>query len=261
MKINAKEPGFSRSTILLGDDITCQLIESSRRSRPKWRQLFEKRRSGIRDLMLAARSRHTVHHPLVRGFVVEWARNISWGICPSGCANAIAVSVPSIHLTRLATTGGIEAFYFFLGDLADFCSASLGNNNHNREFGLILNCPAWLELASREEFKASFERQIAHVVQHEMAHFRHQGRGARSETHAHCRGIASVLPRDIPPKSIEEFHAIVAQEYPEIAHNDEIKQLVLDRGQTTWRLVRLWLYLFRSVRSTDGSVPNQSVLC
>jgi hypothetical protein len=155
------------------------------------------------------------------------------------------VNVPPIHVERLAAFGGVEAFSLMLGDLAGFCRASLGNNDHNREFGLILNCPAWLELASHDELQSSFERQLKMTIQHEMAHFRHQNAGIRSETHAHCRGIASVLSRDRPPTSIEEFHAIVHQDYPEIARNDEMRSLVLDQGQTPWRLVRLWLRLFR----------------
>lgn len=248
MKINAKEPEFSLATIILGDDIAEQLIESSRRSRPKWMELFEKYRNAIPGVMLAAQARHTVHHPLVSEFMLEWAHNITWGLCPSGCPDAIGVNVPHIHLKRLAAGGGVEAFSLLLGDLGGFCSATLGNNNHNREFGLILNCPALLELASRDEFQSSFERQLTMIIQHEMAHFRHQTGGSRSETHAHCRGIAAVLSCDKPLRSLEEFHAIIYQEYPEIAHNDEMKSLVLD-DRAPWRLVRLWLHLFTTVRS------------
>jgi hypothetical protein len=246
MKLYPKEPEFSVSTILLGESIAEQLIESSRRCRPKWSELFQEHRSAIPELTLAVRSKsHTIHHPLVSGFMLEWARNATWGTCPSEYRDAIGVNVPSIHLERLAAFGGIEAFSFMLGDLADFCSASLGHNDHNREFGLILNCPAWLELASHEEFQSSLSRQIQMVVQHEMAHFRHQNDGIRSETHAHCRGISSVLCREKPPTSIEQFIAIIHEQFPEITDNDEVRNLVLDKGQTPWRLVRLWLHLFR----------------
>jgi hypothetical protein len=131
-----------------------------------------------------------------------------------------------------------------LGDRADFCSASLGNNDHNREFGLIVNCPAWIELASHEEFQWSFDRQMHMVIQHEMAHFRYQNGGERSEIHAHCRGVASALWRDQAPTSQEEFVAIVQNDYQEISRNDEIRRLVLN-GQTSWRLVRRWLHLFK----------------
>jgi len=177
--------------------------------------------------------------------MLEWARNTTWGICDSGCRDAFGVKVPAIHLERLAEFGGVEAFCLMIGDHADFCSASLGNNDHNREFGLIINCPAWIELASHEEFQWSFDRQIHIVVQHEMAHFRHQNGGPRSETHAHCRGIASALHRDQNPSSREEFVAVVQRGYQEISSNDEMRRLVLDNGQASWRLVRLWLYLFR----------------
>jgi hypothetical protein len=249
MKIIAKEPEFAKSTILLGSEIAQQLIESSRRSRPKWTELFQKYQNTLPDLVRISKlGKHIVHHPLVREFILEWARNISWGICSSGCVDAIGVKVPSIHLTRLADTGGVEALEFLLGDLADFCSASLGNNKHNRQFGLIINCPAWLELASRSEYQSCFERQLEMVIHHEMAHFKYQGSGIRSETHAHCRGIAAILPRDKPPKSIEEFREMIGQEYPEIVHNEEMRSLVFDQGQTTWRLVRMWLHLFQNVR-------------
>ncbi len=185
MRLNPKEPNFTASTILLGEEIAQQLIESARRARPKWVELFQEHAGAIPQLKVAAQSRlPTFHHRLVSEFILEWARNTTWGVCDSGCSDAIGVNVPSIHLERLAEFGGVEAFSFMLGDRADFCSASLGNNDHNREFGLIVNCPTWIELASHEEFQWSFDRQMHMVIQHEMAHFRYQNGGERSEIHA-----------------------------------------------------------------------------
>jgi hypothetical protein len=80
MKLDTKEPDFTRATIHLGDDIARQLVESSRRSRPRWTELFEQYLGSIADLMVASRSRKTSDHPLVRGFMVEWARNTTWGL-------------------------------------------------------------------------------------------------------------------------------------------------------------------------------------
>jgi hypothetical protein len=131
-----------------------------------------------------------------------------------------------------------------LGHMTGILCATLGNNDHNREFGLIVNCPAWLELGSLSKFSTSFEDQLRMIIQHEMAHFRNRGSGVRSETTAHCRGIASVLWRQRKaPTSIEELIRDV-QDFPEIAQNDEMKRFVLNGGEAPWRLVRLWLYFF-----------------
>lgn len=244
MRLRVTEPEFSRVTANLGKDIAKQLVESSRRSRPRWRELFEDYRQAIDELSIAARSRKTLSHPLVQEFIIEWARNIHWRICDSRCIDAIGIEVPLDHVERLKASGGVEAFCLLLGDLGELCSASLGSNNHNREFGLIWNCPAWLKLASHDQFQSSFERQVTNVVQHEMAHFKYPTNNHRSETLAHCRGIASLLSLGEVPKSLKELHEIVGQKYPEISNNDEMKTLVLDGDQATWRLIRLWLHVF-----------------
>jgi hypothetical protein len=207
--------------------------------------LFEEHASAIPQLKVVARSRlPTFHHPLASEFMQKWARNATWGVCDYGRRDVIGVNVPPIHLERLAEFGGIESFSFMLGDRADFCCASLVNNDNNREFGLIVNCPMWIELASHEEFQWSFDRRMNMVIQHEMAHFRHQNGGERSEIHAHCRGVASVFRRDQTPDSQESFVAIIHKGYPDITNNDEIRRLVLN-GQASRRLVRLWLHLFK----------------
>jgi hypothetical protein len=103
MRLNPKEPNFTASTILLGEEIAQQLIESARRSRPKWVELFQEHAGAIPQLKVAAQSRlPTFHHPLVSEFILEWARNTTWGVCDSGCSDAIGVNVPSIHIERLA---------------------------------------------------------------------------------------------------------------------------------------------------------------
>jgi hypothetical protein len=253
MKLHTKEPQFLASTIFLGDDIAKQLIEGSRRARPKWVELFQEHREAIPELMHSIRSKlHTIHHPLVGAFIIEWARNIPWGICPSECSNAISINIPSFHLERLARYGGVDSFIIMLGDLANFCCASLGNNDH--EFGLILNCPAWLQLASHQEFQSSFEQQIEMVVQHEMAHFRHQDGSENSEIIAHCRGIASFFSRQDLPTSGNEFILFVRLKFPEITQNHEINSLILEGGEIPWRLVRLWLHLFKRYRERTESL-------
>src|SRR5260370_17878260 len=110
MKLRVREPEFSRVTANLGKDIAKQLIESSRRSRPRWRELFEHFRQAIDELSIAARSRKTLSHPLVREFIIEWARNVHWRICDSGCIDAIGIEVPSDHVERLKAPAGLEAF-------------------------------------------------------------------------------------------------------------------------------------------------------
>lgn len=258
MRIFPKEPEFSHWTLILGSEIAKHLIEASRRARPKWAELFREYGDTVPELMIAARARRTYHHPLVRGFMVEWARKIAWGICPSGCRDAIGVDVPTIHIGRLKSSGGIEDFSILLGDTGSFTCASLGNNDHNREFGLIINCPAWLELGGRDDLQSLFERQLTRVIHHEMAHFRYQSSDDRAETHAHCRALASVLPSRNPPQSLEQFHALIASEYPEVNHNDEMQHLVLGGGQVTWRLVRRWLYRYQTtLRDAAGNPPGR----
>jgi hypothetical protein len=246
MRLKRKEPDFSAATALLGQDIAEQLIRASRMARPQWEVLFQRFKTVLPEVVAAVRSRvQTSRHPLVGKFMVEWANNIPWGTCRSGCYDAIGIKVPVFHLERLAKFGAVEDFSFMLGDTGTFSSATLGNNDHNREFGLILNCPAWLNLASYPEHQNSFERQIRLVIHHEMAHFSYQVAGSRSELHAHCRGVASVLwSENKLPRSAEEFVALIGQGYPEIAQNNEIEQLILKEPKAPWRIIRLWLFLF-----------------
>jgi hypothetical protein len=183
--------------------------------------------------------------PLVREFVVEWARNMEWGIRPSLCVDALEINVPSHHIMRLHSLGDVESFSILLGDLGEFCSASLGNNSHDRNFGLILNCPAWLRVASRPEFQGTFERQLVEVVQHEMAHFKYQIKNTRSEILAHCRGIAAMLSLSVPSPS-GNLRELIVSDYPELATNPEIQQFILEGCESNWRLIRIWLQIFKT---------------
>jgi len=168
------------------------------------------------------------------------------GIRPSRCVDALEINVPSHHTERLYSLGGVESFSLLLGDLGDFCSASLGNNTPDRKFGLILNCPAWLRVASRAEFQWTFDRQLVEVVQHEMAHFKYHEKGPRAEIHAHCRGIAAMLSVN-PPPVIENLREVI-RDYPELANNPEIEEIVLDGAAAKLRLVRMWMHVLSNCR-------------
>jgi hypothetical protein len=194
MNLQAKEPDFTRATILLGDSIAEQLIESSRRSRPRWTELFKAYSDAeIRHLMFVSRTQPTASHPLVSGFIAAWAQNTTWGIQPPLYTDGVRLDVPQIYQDRLAETGGIESFSLLLAARPDFSSATLCSDEGHGHVMLIVNCPAWLHIASVAEYQAGFERHVTMVIQHEMAHFRWGKRDDRSETMAHCRGIASVL--------------------------------------------------------------------
>jgi len=246
MRLVPTMPEFMIATLRLGDDITDELIAASRVVRPLWNEAFAEHRDFIPHIKELVRSgKHCVHHPLVQSFMTAWALNIRWGNCDSGCWDAIGVNVPRVHLESLAKLGGVEGFEIMLGDRAAHCCASLSNNDHDRKFCLIVNCPAWIELASHPEFQATFEKQLRMVIQHEMAHFVHQGSNPRSETHAHCRGIAAAFARSPVPTSRSEFLSQIKEEHPEVENNPEMRELILERGEPTWRLVRRWINNFK----------------
>jgi hypothetical protein len=184
--------------VRLGNEVHRQLVMASRKARPAWNKLFARCESVmpiIKQLICAGR--HSIHIPEVSAFMVEWARNLGWPLCPSGCWDAIGVSVPHHISDALSKSGGIESFQFILGDAASQCCATLGSNDHNLRFGLIVNCPIWMEIAARPEFQHSFEKQLGFVIHHEMAHFRWKNDSPRSETHAHIRALGWLLSRGV----------------------------------------------------------------
>jgi hypothetical protein len=243
MRITATEPSFSLATAKLGDEIRRQLVLASRRSRPRWKEIFEGHRPLISMLRgMIEQGHHTVQFPLVAGFMNEWAQNFDWPVCPSGCSDAIGIDAPERVLSEVMRFGNVESFEVMLGDLHSPCCAFLGNNDHDLRFGIIVNCPVWIELASHEEHTASFEKQLGMVIHHEMAHFLHQKDGAVSEMHGHARGVAWVLASSKePPQSADEAMTILANEHFDVWHNPEVRALFVDRGQAGWRLVRLWM--------------------
>jgi hypothetical protein len=254
MKLEAKEPDFTRATILLGDSIAEQLIASSRRSRPRWTELFEPYSDEeIRELMFVSRTHNVASHPLVSGFLAAWAQNTTWGIQPPLYTDRVRLKVPEIHLSRLAQTSGVESFSLLLGVRADFCSATFYSGDDHQDVMLIVNCPAFLHIASDAHYQASFERTIASIIHHEMAHFRHRKGGPRAETFAHCRGIASVLAAAAELRSAQQLVELIETEYLEFAQNDEIKSLVLNGDKATWRLIRRWQSMFKAGRGSEQS--------
>lgn len=256
MTLNAKEPDFTRATIRLGDEIAEQLVASSRRARPRWAELFEPYSDKeIRELMDASRTYNVASHPLVSGFVVEWAQNTTWGIQPPLFHDGVPLRVPKIHLNRLAETSNVASFAVVLGVRADFCSATLFSSDDHPDVMLVVNCPAFLQIASVADYQAGFERTVRSIIQHEMAHIRHRKGSPRVETFAHCRGIASVLASDAELASAEQLKELIEAEYLEFAQNDEIKSLVLDGGKPTWRLIRRWQSMFKAARSGESAEP------
>lgn len=190
------------STIRLGHEIYSQLVCASRKARKRWVdnfQIYKDEWPVIQEKIRA--SQHTFTSPLAQAFVLEWAQNLGWALHPSGSLEAIGVQVPFVLLAELKELGEVESFEFILGDRAQVCCASLGNNDHNRAFGLIVNYPVWIELASHEKYVNSFEKQLGLVIHHEMAHFCHQQTEARSELHAQSCGeskITTPLRRKFP---------------------------------------------------------------
>jgi hypothetical protein len=244
MKLHVKEPDFSRTTAALGNAIAYQLIRSIRRSRRELDVLFKAREAEIDQIARLARSQKTISYPLVRSFILQWASNISWQINQSTLTDAIEIIVPFPFVERLRATGGVGSFMLYLGDLGEFCSASLGSNNHDRSFGLILNCPAWIKLVARSEHQQSFEKQIVEVVQHEMAHFKYPENGSRSETLAHSRGAAAMLSIDNVANT-DTLLEVLTDQYPELSSNPEINEILRPDNLPVHRLIRLWLNIFR----------------
>lgn len=253
MKLNAKEPDFTRATILLGDSIAQELIESSRRSRPEWAKLFEPYSDkDIRDLMFVSQTHQVAGHPLVSGFLAAWAQNTTWGIQPPLYTDGVRLNVPQIHIDRLTQTSAVESFSLFLASRTEFCSATLFSDDSHGHVELRVNCPAFLHIASVDSYHVGFERTLAGIIQHEMAHFRYQKDGPRVETFAHCRGIGSVLATDKRLTSAQQLNELIETEHKELAQNDEIKSLILNGGKATWRLVRRWQSLFDKTRCSTN---------
>jgi hypothetical protein len=163
------------------------------------------------------------------------------------------LKVPNIHLTRLAQTSGVESFSLFLGVRADFSSATFFSGDDHQDVMLVVNCPAFLHIASAAHYRAGFERTIASIIQHEMAHFRHRKGSPRAETFAHSRGIGSVLAPEVELTSAQQLVKLIETDYLELAQNDEIKRLVLNGDKSTWRLVRRWQSMFKAARSSEHS--------
>jgi hypothetical protein len=252
MKLEAKEPDFTRSTILLGDAIAEQLIQSSRRSRTRWIELFAPYSDKeIRELMFLSRTQKVASHPLVGGFLAAWAQNTTWGIQPPLHYDGVRLKVPNVHLKRLAQTSSVTSFSLFLGVRADFCSATLFSSDDHEDVMLIVNCPAFLHIASDAGYQAGFERTVGGIIQHEMAHFRYRKANPRAETLAHCRGIASVLPPGAELTSHQQLVELIEAEYHEFAQNEEIKNVVLNSDEPTWRLIRRWQSVFNAARTSD----------
>jgi hypothetical protein len=252
MPLKAREPDFTRATILLGDSIAQQLIHSSRQSRERWSELFAPYcDEDIRGLMAFSETQNVAGHPLVDGFLASWAQNTVWGIQPPLYTDGVRLRVPTVHLDRLAASSNVESFSVILAVRAEFCSATMCTDESHGHVMLIVNCPAFLHIASRVDYQAGFERTLAGIIQHEMAHIRWRNAAARSETHAHCRGIASVLEPDTQLSSAKQLRELIEAEYLELAQNDEIRDLLLNGQQATWRLSRRWHCLFNATRAAE----------
>jgi len=167
--------------------------------------------------------------------------------------DGVPLKVPDIHLKHLAETSNIGSFSFVLGVRANFCCATLFSSDEHSDVMLIVNCPAFLHIAANADYQAGFERTVAGIIQHEMAHFRHRKAGLRGETFAHCRGIASVLAPEAEVSSAEQLKELIEAEYLEFAKNDEIQSLILNGDKPTWRLIRRWHAMFEAVRSGAGA--------
>jgi hypothetical protein len=245
MKVKAIEPMFTKATISLAHEIHRQLVSSSRKSRRRWADIFGEHPEAIQEVGEKVRSSQpTIHLPVVKEFVVEWARNMDWNLSPTKYLDGIEFQVPLALLAELKETGSVEEFTFILGDRASVCCATLGNNDHNLQFGLIINCPIWVELASHDEYAETFEKQLGVVVHHEMAHFQHQKTGARAELHAHIRGLAWVLSAGQLPTTRDSAIQHLEQEHSDIWQNPEAKLLFLEGGEPAWRLLRLWIHYY-----------------
>lgn len=203
--------------------------------------------------MFVSRTQNVASHPLVSGFLAAWAQNTTWGIQPPLHTDGVRLKVPTIHLNSLAQTSGVESFSLLLGVRADFCSATFYCGEDHQDAILIVNCPAFLHIASDAEYQAGFERTVASIIQHEMAHFRYRKDSPRAETFAHCRGIASVLGPEAVLASAQQLVELIETEYPEFAQNDDIKSLILKGGKPTWRLIRRWQSMFKAARSSEES--------
>ena len=245
MKVIAPEPMFSAATIHFADAVNSQFALASRKSRPRWRKILDGHHEEVSKLKDSINAfQHCWQLPFVGEFAHEWSRNFEWEIRPSGCWDAIEITIPPA-ITGTLERLGIEDITLLIADLANPCCASLGNNDHNLQFGLVINFPVWIELASHDEHAESFEKQLGHVIHHEMAHFRHQHEGFRSEMHAHIRGLAWVL-RDLDlPTTKDTAMQIIESRHRDIWANPELQRAILEGGEVAWRLLRLWLHYYK----------------
>ena len=236
MKIRAREPDFSLATIRLGNEVHAQLVRASRKARNQWSVAFQHNPElAPRILDLIRQSRRTVNFPIVESFMWEWAQNLEWPIYQPDCTDAIGVKVPDELITALQAYGTVESFEFLLADMAQPASASLGNNDHDFKFRLFINCPTWISVASVNEYADSFEKQLGVVIQHEMAHFRHQKTELDSEFAAHSRGVAWALSKDDLPPTKDATIELLQEKHPDVWYNNEVKLLFSQKDQSAYR--------------------------
>jgi hypothetical protein len=256
MRIKALEPQFSIATSRLASAIHHQLIAASRNSRPRWKQLSIIYADTIPEVRrLLGESQQTIHLPVVKGFMLEWARHLEWPLCDPGCCDAIGVEVPNAFINELKQYGTVASFELLLTDTHKTALASLGNNDHDHRFGLIVNCPLWLQLAMDDQWAATFEKQLGVVIHHEMGHFRHQQNGIRSEFLAHSRSVGWALSASAMPPSREAAVACLETAHPDVWYNDEVRRLFAEQGEAAWRLVRLWGNLFQKHGLSRTAAP------
>jgi hypothetical protein len=243
MLYNSQCQYFNLHLIRLATGVADELIASAQKAQPHWKALFEGQSAEIQRLIKVSRQGVTIwDSPLFLEFLLTWTGGFNWPIVES-FSHGVNLRVPDVLVKPLVESGMIESFDLYMMDRATFCSATLGSNDHNQEFALMINAPAWLQLASMPEHFECFCRQLRMVIHHEMAHFRYKKANLRTEQIAHCRGIASLIPIAQFPKNADDLLTTLTHLFPEVLANDECKQLLSERPDAAARLIRIWSQL------------------
>jgi hypothetical protein len=243
MRYESQRQNFNLHLIRLANSIADELIASAQKAQPHWKALFEGQSAEIQRLIEVSRQGVTIwDSPLFREFLLTWIGCSNWPIIES-FSDGVNLRLPDVLVKPLVESGMIESFEFYMMDRATFCSATLGSNDHNQQFALMINGPAWMQLASMPEHFESFYRQLRMVIHHEMAHIRYKKANLRTEQIAHCRGIASLIPIAQFPKNADDLLTALKHLFPEVLANDECRQLLSERPDAAARLIRIWSQL------------------
>lgn len=239
------EPDFANATLEVAEVISNDLIAAARAARPTWIQLRDTLAPQIDALSERIEARDaTFREPVVQAFVGAWCSNLRWDFL-AHYSDGMQFALPFGLVAKLQAASNVASVSFYLSDLSDFAQARLGSNNEDLNYGLYINVPAWIPIATRSDLQDSFERQLRMVIHHEMGHFRWFGRGIRDEYLAHARAVGSLMEDDWPVDRDGIVRWLEADRSFALKH-DEIRALI-ETTKGGVRLARAWGWRRRQV--------------